>query len=428
MSKKKLGYVGLSHLSFCYAISSAIKGYDIVLFDFDKKILNQLNDYLIDFNEKNILNYFKKYRKNFHLTSKIDDLKKCKTIFISKDIKTNNNNKSDYKPIKKYISTLDKKMPKKISFVIQSQVTPGFCNSLNIKKRNLFYHVETLIFGKALERATYPERIIVGYDIKKRNKFDHFYNEYLKKYNCPILKMNYLSAEISKMAINLSLSSSVTIANLLSRLSDKIGANYLDIEKSLRSDSRIGKYSYLTAGLGISGGNIERDLINFKKIFLKNKISPNFVKSIIKNSSDSKNWIIDRFLEIYKKNKFKKIAILGLSYKKDNSTIKNSPSINFLKKIKNLKMNVGIYDDLLDNFNGNSVIDLKYAIKDAELIVIARNFKNINFVIKNIFLNNKKLKYCLDPFSLIDKNSIKKRSKINIIQIGKNKHRNKLKN
>lgn len=423
MLNKKIGYVGLSHLSLCYAISSAIKGYHIVLFDFDKKILSQLNDYLIDFNEKNILKYFKKYRKNFHLTNQMNDLKKCETIFISKDIKTNNNNESDYKPIKKYISDLDKKMPKKISFVIQSQVIPGFCNSLNIKNRNLFYHVETLIFGKALERATYPERIIVGYDIKKK-KFDNFYNEYLKKYNCPILKMNYLSAEISKMAINLSLSSSVTIANLLSRLSDKIGANYLDIERSLRSDVRIGKYSYFTAGLGISGGNIERDLNNFKKIFSKNKISPNFVKSIIKNSSDSKNWIIDCFLEICKKNKFKKIAILGLSYKKDNSTIKNSPSISFLKKIKNLKMNVGIYDDLIDNFNGNSVVDLKKAIKDAELIIIARDFKNINFVIKNILLNSKKLKYCLDPFSLIDKSSFKNKFKINIIQIGKNKLRN----
>ena len=423
MLNKKIGYVGLSHLSLCYAISSAIKGYHIVLFDFDKKILSQLNDYLIDFNEKNILKYFKKYRKNFHLTNQMNDLKKCETIFISKDIKTNNNNESDYKPIKKYISDLDKKMPKKISFVIQSQVIPGFCNSLNIKNRNLFYHVETLIFGKALERATYPERIIVGYDIKKK-KFDNFYNEYLKKYNCPILKMNYLSAEISKMAINLSLSSSVTIANLLSRLSDKIGANYLDIERSLRSDVRIGKYSYFTAGLGISGGNIERDLNNFKKIFSKNKISPNFVKSIIKNSSDSKNWIIDCFLDIYKKNKFKKIAILGLSYKKDNSTIKNSPSISFLKKIKNLKMNVGIYDDLIDNFNGNSVVDLKKAIKDAELIIIARDFKNINFVIKNILLNSKKLKYCLDPFSLIDKSSFKNKFKVNIIQIGKNKLRN----
>ena len=87
-------------------------------------------------------------------------------------------------------------------------------------------------------------------------------------------------------------------------------------------------------------------------------------------------------------------------------------------------MNIGIYDDLLVSFDGNSVVDLKNAIKDAELIIIARDFKNINFVIKNIFLNNKKLKYCLDPFSLIDKNSIKNKSKINIIQIGKNKLRN----
>jgi len=418
MLKKTIGYVGLSHLSLSYSISSAIKGYNIVLFDFNKKILNQLDNNLIDFNEKNILKYFKKYRKNFQLTSEISNLKKCKIIFISQDIKTNKKNESDYKPIKKYINHLDKKIEKKIPFVIQSQVIPGFCESLNIKKRKIFYHVETLIFGNALERATYPERIIVGCDSRQKNNFDNFYNEYLKKYNCPILKMNYLSAEISKIAINLFLSSSVTIANLLSRLSDKIGANYFDIEKSLRTDMRIGKYSYLTAGLGISGGNIERDLINLEKIFSKNKISPNFVKSIIKNSSDSKNWISERFLDIYKKNKFKKIAVLGLSYKKDNSTIKNSPSIIFLNAIKKLKINTGIYDDLINKFDGNSISDLKKAIKDAELVILARDFKNIDFIIKNVFSNNPKLKYCLDPFSLVNHSYIQN-SKIDVIQIGK---------
>ena len=72
--------------------------------------------------------------------------------------------------------------------------------------------------------------------------------------------MDYYSAELSKIAINIYLSSSVTVANTLARISERIGSNYKQIEIALRSDSRIGSKSYLSPGLGISGGNLERDL------------------------------------------------------------------------------------------------------------------------------------------------------------------------
>ena len=39
-----------------------------------------------------------------------------------------------------------------------------------------------------------------------------------------------------------------------------------NISKALKLDKRIGKYAYLKPGLGISGGNLERDLETFKII------------------------------------------------------------------------------------------------------------------------------------------------------------------
>ena len=56
--------------------------------------------------------------------------------------------------------------------------------------------------------------------------------------------MSYNSAELSKIAINIFLSSSVTVANILARLSERIGSNYQDIEYALKSDKRIGKKTF----------------------------------------------------------------------------------------------------------------------------------------------------------------------------------------
>ena len=53
--------------------------------------------------------------------------------------------------------------------ILLSQVPPGFTRKLaselilsNDRELQLFYQVETLIFGRAVERALHPERIIVG--------------------------------------------------------------------------------------------------------------------------------------------------------------------------------------------------------------------------------------------------------------------------
>ena len=78
--------------------------------------------------------------------------------------------------------------------------------------------------------------------------------------------MNIESAELAKIAINLYLVNSVTLTNILSEVSENINGNWTSISKALKLDKRIGKYAYLKPGLGISGGNLERDLATFKNL------------------------------------------------------------------------------------------------------------------------------------------------------------------
>ena len=47
--------------------------------------------------------------------------------------------------------------------VILCQVPPGFTRSLHfLPAARLYYQVETLVFGRAVERAMQPERYIIG--------------------------------------------------------------------------------------------------------------------------------------------------------------------------------------------------------------------------------------------------------------------------
>ena len=89
------------------------------------------------------------------------------------------------------------------------------------------------------------------------------------------------------------LASSITFANTLAEISEKTGGDWEEVKKAMKLDKRIGKYSYITPGLGISGGNIERDLITLMKVSKKLKIRPGLIDACLKDSVHRKTWVLD---------------------------------------------------------------------------------------------------------------------------------------
>jgi UDPglucose 6-dehydrogenase len=123
---------------------------------------------------------------------------------------------------------------------------------------------------------------------------------------------------------------------MLAELCEKIGANWFEIIPALKLDKRIGPFAYLNPGLGIAGGNLERDLrtvIDFSK---KHQTNASTVSSWINNSKHRKNWVWSLLNDVMqiKQNKIKPtFAILGLTYKADTSTLRRSLSIDIIKKL-----------------------------------------------------------------------------------------------
>lgn len=409
--KIKIGYAGLSHLGINYAVASAIKGFDVVGFDNNSMLISSLKKKKLPFYEKNLEQNLKKKFNKIKFTNNIKNLSECDLIFISQDTPTNSLNQSNLSLLKILIKKVIINIKKKCNLIILSQVPPGFTRSIKWNKQKLYYQVETLIFSKAQERALKPERIIVGKDSNKMNKK---YNFFLKKFKCPILEMNYESAELAKISINIFLISSVTSTNILSEISENIGANWLDISNALKLDKRIGKYAYLKPGPGISGGNLERDLETFKNFLKFNKIYENYSKNIKKISNHRKDWIYIQFKKIAKDFKsLKKIGILGLTYKENTNSIKNSPSISFIKKISfNNKYKINVFDPkikkLLNYKNINICKNTNDLMKNCEILLVATPWA----IFKKINLNKfKNIKAIIDPYNLINFSTNKKKIK-----------------
>ena len=244
---------------------------------------------------------------------------------------------------------------------------------------------ETLVMGNALKRFLEPERLIFGTE----NKIQLF--KHLKKFNCPIFILNYRQAEMIKMAINLSLLTSVSYANLLDLYCREYGFKFSSINEPIRLDKRIGVSSYISPSLGISGGHLERDLYSIIKT-TKNPIVKKTFSNFKFLSKKRIDLLINLFDKMKKNNKFLKIIWVGPSYKKESFSILNSPYYHFRNYLKNKKMKLYSYDSLFDLEKHN----VKNVIKKIENKMFDKSLVIFNYVnledskkFKKLLKNNK---------------------------------------
>ena len=344
---KKISCLGMSHLGLVY--SSVFSQYvkTIVCYDEDKELIAKLRSSKVEIYEPNLAEDLKRNKKKFLFTDNYKDCEKSDLIFISLDSKTNKRNQVDLSNINKIFKKILKlNISNHIPIIFLSQLPLGFCENISKNiKNDIYYQVETLVFGNAIHRAKFPERIIVGSKNKKINNKN--YINLLKKFRCPIINMNYISAELTKIAINIYLISTISTTNYLTLLGEKIGFDWETISDALRLDKRIGKYAYLRPSLGLAGGNLERDLNSLDFLSRKYSMDNSLIRSWYKISNLRKKWIENILNKLLKHTKQKKIFILGLAYKENTSSIKNANSIYLINKFK--EVNFYGYDPIVKN-------------------------------------------------------------------------------
>ena len=116
----KLGFVGLTHLGINYAVASAIKGFEVVCYDQNPELISSLKEKKIPFFEKDLSKNLNKKFNNLKFTKNIKDLFKCDLVFISQDVPTSSDGKSNLNNIKKLIKKVINTINKKCNLILTS--------------------------------------------------------------------------------------------------------------------------------------------------------------------------------------------------------------------------------------------------------------------------------------------------------------------
>jgi UDPglucose 6-dehydrogenase len=331
----KIAYVGMTHLGLCSAIGAASKGFATLGFDVDPDLVARLDKGALPVNEPDLDDLLAANRARIAFASDPAQLAGCDVIYVAPDVPTDDTGASDLGKLDQLLALVIAHARADATIVVLSQVPPGFTRERQLPNRAIYYQVETLVFGRAVERTTRPERFIVGTPGDPDEPLPAAMQAYLEAFGCPILPMRLESAELCKISINCCLVASVTVANTLAELCERIGADWSEIVPALKLDARIGPRSYLAPGLGIAGGNLERDLATVIRFSEAHGTEANVIRAFVGNSRHRKDWPLRTIhAEILANLPEARLGILGLAYKENTHSVKNSPSLAFIQHLK----------------------------------------------------------------------------------------------
>ncbi len=404
MTAPIVGFAGMTHLGLNSAAACAERGFATVCFDKDETAIAALRAGKLPVMEPGLDDMIAHNASRLRFSTDSADLAGCDVVYIAPDVPTDDNGASDLTTVRALIEEVRQVLREDATLVILSQVPPGFCRALGGNAARTFYQVETLIFGRAVERALRPERYIVGCADSTKPLPTH-YRLVLEAYGCPILTMRYESAEIAKIAINMFLVSSVSTTNTIAEICEKIGADWFEIAPALRLDRRIGAHAYLTPGLGISGGNLERDLAAIVMIGDACGTDVGVVRAWRANSRHCRDWVLRKIYATGLGARDTKLSMLGLAYKEDTHSTKNSPALALLDALTS--HSVTVYDPVVApspdwHPHLQQAASALEACQDAEGVIITTPWPEFRKLSPRDIAAKLKGKIVIDPFACLD--------------------------
>jgi len=371
----KIGVVGLWHLGCVISSAWSKLGIPVIGFDYSQELIDNLNSHKPPIFEPNLQETIAASitANRLQFTAKIETLKDCDYVFLAYDTPVLDDDTSDLSPLKRAIGDLAGVMKNDGIIIVSSQTPVGTCGVFrdSLQKHNptieLVYSPENLRLGEAIECYLKPGRVIVGADSQKAaSKAAQLFG----LLDTEIITMGLASAEMVKHAINAFLADSIVFANHLADLCEVSGANILDVVKGVKSDKRIGKGAYLSAGIGFSGGTLGRDLQVLSELNKSSRQKAFLYESLHRFNSERKNIIVDKIACIIGSTlNNKTITLLGLTYKPGTSTLRRSLPLEIAGLLAQKGAKLKVYDPQADysEIKGKHPFEICPSIDDALL-------------------------------------------------------------
>jgi len=247
-----------------------------------------------------------------------------------------------------------KRKPEWHLVVITSTISPGSMdNSIRpfLEERSgkrsgvdfgLCYNPEFIALGSVIRDFLNPDFVLIGEsDERSGQVLEGIYRQVCEN-DPPIVRMNFINAELTKLAVNTFVTTKISFANMLARICERLpGADVDVVTRALGLDSRIGA-KYLKGAVSYGGPCFPRD--NLALIATARKVG---APADIAEATDRFNrwqvkWLADFVQEHLPEGGA--VGILGLAYKPGTDVVEESVGLLLARELREQRLRVIAYD------------------------------------------------------------------------------------
>ena len=385
--------LGMWHLGLVTAACFSELGYTVIGFDFDQKVINDLNQNILPIHEPGLTDLVVKNQKKHRLSftsNLIPYISDSDYVYIAFDTPIDSKDKIDLSVIHKAIDSFIPLLNDKSVILVSSQIPVGTSNLILKKLREkgkineISYIPENLRLGTAISSFMNPDRIVIGLSSEKIKVgvLNLFFKIKAKK-----LVMDLTSAEMVKHVLNSYLATMISFSGEISDLCEKTGANAIKVMEALKAEKRVSEFAPIMPGLGFGGGTLARDVNILRNIATKNKIKARLLDSVMDINKDRMHYVHHKLNSLFSSLNYKKITFLGLTYKANTNTLRRSLALDVIKELDGKNLVINAYDPMIknkikDHDYINVFTNVKDALKGADALVITTDwdeFKQLNY-------------------------------------------------
>jgi len=387
----RVNVVGLGKLGAPLAAVLASRGFDVIGLDVNKVLVDAMNAGKMPIIEPQLNELIAANRPRLKATMDANEaIQNSDASFVIVPTPSGSDGFFSNRFVIQAMETLGKALRTKKGYhvvVITSTVMPGSTGTV-IKEAleaasgrkvgpdlGLCYNPEFIALGSVVRDMLYPDSILVGEGDKKAG--DVLAGIYLQmcEKKPPVQRMNWISAELTKISVNTYVTTKISYANMLADICDRLpGADVDVVTKALGADTRIGA-KYLKGAMGYGGPCFPRDNVAFAA--LARKIG---ARADVAEATDRiNNHQVDRLSDLVAKfaKAGTKIALIGLSYKPHTPVVEESHSVKLAARLADAGYVVTVHDPLAQDAGltalGEKVIgasSLEQAVRDCDLLIV----------------------------------------------------------
>lgn len=219
---------------------------------------------------------------------------------------------------------------------------------------------EFLREGTAIGDSLYPDRVVIGSDDARA--LETLYTLYRPILDqsfagprfvprpedvgaVPLISTDLASAELIKYAANAFLALKISYINEIGQLSEKVGADIVQVAKGIGLDARIGT-RFLHAGIGWGGSCFGKDTAALVATAGEYGLTMPIVEAAREINRRQRERVVEKLLAELKILKGRTIGLLGLAFKPHTDDLREAPAIEIARKLIDRGCKVKAHDPI----------------------------------------------------------------------------------